>query len=296
MIINPLTGLLYCADCGAKMYNSRCRKEYYDVIKRGKPQRQKTIDHYTCSTYTMSRGAFGENCSAHYIRTDVVRDIILDTIRAICGAVRTNEAAFVEKVREASALQRTDVAQSHKRQLAKNERRIAELDTLFLKSYEDNALAKLSDERFAQISAAYETEQAELKAQTATLKLELEAFSADNEKTDKFIALVRKYTSFEELTTPMLNEFVQKIYVHAPDKSSGRRVQEVDVHLNYIGQFDVPTAVEPTAEEIQAEDLRQQKLIKQREYNKRCYEKRKAKKAAAQSEADIVNTDNTAVA
>ena len=130
------------------------------------------------------------------------------------------------------------------------------------------------------------------------LKLELEAFAADNEKTDKFIALVRKYTSFEELTTPMLNEFVQKIYVHAPDKSSGRRVQEVDVHLNYIGQFDVPTAVEPTAEEIQAEELRQQKLIKQREYNKRCYEKRKAKKAAAQAEAEIEteNADEPAVA
>ena len=281
---NPLTGLLFCADCGAKMYNSRSSKEYYDVVNKGRLQRQKTVDHYTCSTHTMSRGAFGENCSAHYIRTEVVREIVLDTIRAVCGSVRANETAFIEKVREASVLQQVDVAQAKKRQLAKNERRIAELDTLFLKSYEDNALGKLSDERFAQVSAAYETEQAALKTQTATLKTELETYEQDGEKADKFLKLVRKYTNFEELTTPMLNEFVQKIYIHAPDKSCGHRVQEVDVYLNFIGQFEVPQVSKPTEEELQAEELRQQKVIKQREYNKRCYEKRKAKKAATLEE------------
>jgi hypothetical protein len=277
---NPLTGLVFCADCGAKMYNSRQSKEYYMERRGDKVYRHKAADFYTCSTYDLGKGKFQTVCSSHFIRTEVIREIVLDAIRAICGYVRRNEAEFVEHLREASAVQREETAKAHKLRLAKNERRIAELDNLFRKVYEDNATGKLSDERFTQLSGAYEAEQADLREQSARLRSELEAFEADNEKAGKFIDIVRRYTEFDTLSSAMLNEFVEKIVVHKADKSSGERVQQVDVYLNFIGKFALPTEEEPTPtpEELETREKRLRKLARQREANKRFYAKQKAKR------------------
>ncbi len=277
---NPLTGLVFCADCGAKMYNSRQAKDYYMEKRGDKVYRHKTADFYTCSTYDLGKGKFQTVCSSHFIRTEVIREIVLDAIREISAYVRQNEAEFVERVREASAVQREETAKAHKRQLAKNERRVAELDNLFRKVYEDNASGKLSDERFTQLSGAYEDEQAELRQQSVILRTELEAFEADSEKAGRFIDVVRRYTEFETLTNAMLGEFVHKIMVHKADKSGGERVQQVDVYLNFIGRFDLPAVEEapPTPEELEAREKRRKKLEKQREANRRYYEKQKAKR------------------
>ena len=279
---NPLTGLVFCADCGAKMYNSRQAKEYYMEKRGDKVYKHKAADFYTCSTYDLGKGKFQTVCSSHFIRTAVLREIVLDAIREICGYVRRNETEFVERVREASAVQREETAKAHKRQLTKNERRVSELDHLFRKVYEDNATGKLSDERFTQLSGAYEAEQAELRQQSAILRDELEAFEADSEKAGKFIEIVRRYTEFDTLTGAMLNEFVEKILVHKADKSSGERVQQVDVYLNFIGKFDLPPVEEapPTPEELEAREKRRRKLERQREANRRFYEKQKAKREA----------------
>jgi hypothetical protein len=282
---NPLTGLLFCADCGAKMYNSRSAKEYYDVEYKGKMRRQKTSDHYTCSTNTMSRAAYGDNCSAHYIRTSIVRGIALDTIKAVCFYVRGHEAEFIERVRASSEIRQEETAKAGKKKLAQNTKRIAELDNLFRKTYEDNAAGKLSDKRFEQLSAEYEREQTELEAQNAKLQSEISVFAADSENVNRFLELVSRYTNFDELTTPMLNEFILKICVHAPDKSSGHREQEVDIYLNYIGKFEVPQSLaEPTQEEREAEEAHKVKCEKQREYNRRWYAKHKAKQKEQQRE------------
>jgi small-conductance mechanosensitive channel len=134
------------------------------------------------------------------------------------------------KIRAESAIRQEEAAKAHKKQLIKNERRVAELDLLFQRVYEDYATAKLSDERYQQLSGSYEKEQAELKAQNAALQAELDAFNADGEKAGRFIEIVRRYTEFDELTTPMLNEFIHKILVHEADKSSGERVQKVEIY------------------------------------------------------------------
>ena len=160
---NPLTGLLFCHDCGAKMYNSRQSKDHFEEKRFGKVYRHKTADFYSCSTYKMAQSTFKENCSNHFIRTEVVRELVLDAIKRVCGYVRENESEFVEKIREASAVKQEETAKAHKKAIAKNERRITELDKLFRKVYEDNAVGKLSDERYEQLSGAYEQEQAELK-------------------------------------------------------------------------------------------------------------------------------------
>jgi hypothetical protein len=274
---NPLTGLLFCADCSAEMHN---RRSNYTTDKNG--NKITPVDTYECTTYRSNAEKFVDKCSIHFIRTAVVRELVLETIRRTCGYVRENEAEFVAKLREASEVRQTDTAKSHKRQIAKNDKRIAELDRLFIRIYEDNTVGKLNDERFAQMSAAYDKEQAELKAQNETLRAELESFEQDSLKADNFLALVRRYTEFDELTTEMLHEFVDAIYVHEADKSSGERRQKVDIRLNYIGKFTIP-GDEPkplTPEEIAAKG---EWLAKKRRKNENLRAWRAKRKAAAQA-------------
>ncbi|MDR1558452.1 MAG: recombinase family protein [Clostridiales bacterium] len=274
---NPLTGLVFCADCGAKMYNSRQSKETYETVRYGKAYTVKTADYYNCSSYNLANQSNKQKCSGHYIRTAVIRDLVLDAIRDISRYALENEADFVQKVRADSMVQQADTAKLHKKQFAQNGRRVVELDLLFRKVYEDNATGKLTDERFEQLSGTYEAEQAELKMRNAGLEDEIAAFEADSENVGRFLKLARRHRSFEELTTPMLNEFVQKILVHKPDKSSGERVQKVDIWFNFIGNFELPKA-EPTPEEVAAHAKRLEKLKKQREANWRHYEKKRREK------------------
>jgi DNA invertase Pin-like site-specific DNA recombinase len=279
---NPLTGLMYCYDCGAKMYNSRQRKEYYEENRNGKVYRHKTADFYTCSANNRGRNYFKTVCSGHFIRTEVVRNLVLDAIRAVSGYVREHEAEFVAKVRETSAIRAEENAKAGKKKLAANQRRIAELDRLFKKTYEDNAAGKLSDKRFEMLTTDYEQEQTELETENAALQAEVDAFAASSERADRFIGIVKRHTEFDELSTAMLNEFVSRILVHEADKSSGERTQEVEIIFNFIGWFKVPAEEKIlTAEELAAEEKRRAKLAKQREANHRWYAKKKAEALAA---------------
>ena len=266
---NPLTGLLFCFDCKAKMHNTR----HIDPVP------SKSRDVYNCSTYRLAQKKFSEKCFGHHIRTVVVRELVLDAIRNICGYVRKNQSEFVKQIREESVLQQGTTAKSHKKVIAKNERRIAELDNLFRKTYEDNASGKLSDKRFEQITAGYENEQSELEKLNVQMQTELNEFEADGENVDSFIALVKRYTEFEELTNAMLNSFVDKIFVHKSVKNEyGERTQQIDIHFNFIGDFKLPVVeVEPTAEELEALEKVRRRRAQQREANARYQAKQKAK-------------------
>jgi DNA invertase Pin-like site-specific DNA recombinase len=274
---NPLTGLLFCSDCGEKLHN---RRSNYTTDKNG--GKINPVDTYECTTYRNNQAKFVDTCSIHFIRTSVVRELVLDTIRRTCGYVRENKAEFVAKLREASEVRQADAAKSHKRTIAKNEKRIAELDRLFIRVYEDNTSGKLNDERFTQMSAAYDKEQADLKAQNAALQAELTSFEQDSLKADNFLALVRRYTEFDELTNELLHEFVDKIIVYEADKSAGERRQRVDIYLNYIGKFTIPCD-EPkplTPEEIAAEEERLDKKRRKNENLRAWRAKRKAEAMA----------------
>lgn len=271
---NPLTGLVFCADCGGKMYNHRIphRTEYRHP--NGKVYSRPPKDTYSCSTYSLTSRKFDRQCSQHHIRTVVLRELVLDAIREVSGFVKRNEAEFVRQVREASAIRQEETAKAHRRRIAKGKRRVAELNTLIQKIYEDNAKGKLTDKRFDVLSAEYEREQAELELSLETLQAELDNFHADSERADKFIAIVKRYTDFTELTPAMITEFVKKIVVHEADKSSGEREQQVDIYLNFIGKFEVP-AQEATAEELAEEERRQEKRKRHREAQRRYVEKQK---------------------
>jgi len=287
---NPLTGLLWCAECGAKLFNHR--RSTSTVQRRGdRTYYSKPQNHYICSTYKLTNIKFNAKCTPHIISTEAVKKIILDILQATSGYVRGHEQEFIEKVREMSAIRECETAKKHKKQIAKNERRIAELDKIYRSLYEDKALGKLSEARFTEMSGGYEREQADLKQQTAALQKELDAFNTDNIRVDKFTALVRKYTHFEELTPAIINEFVDKVVIHEGEWSDGRnpetgrglgtRTQQVDVYLKYIGKFDVPDL--RTVEEIEDERIRQERIDKERKYKREYGRKRTAaQKIAAQ--------------
>ena len=256
---NPLTGLVFCADCGAKMYNQRTR---------GSETKPYPSDAYECSSYKLAGQRRTAVCSNHHISTKALRTLILETIKVTSSYAISNEAEFIQKVRAASEVQQAQAAKDLKRKLSKDKRRFDELDTIIKKLYESYAVGRIGEDRFDTLLAGYEQEQTALRQSITEAESALVNFEQDTANVEHFLDLARKYTNFSELTTPMINEFVDKIVVHAPDKSTGDRVQEVDIYLKFIGKFDAPMP-EPTPEEIAEQERLQKERIRSRERYRR---------------------------
>jgi hypothetical protein len=244
------------------MYNHRKRETeanpYFD-------------DFYDCSTFTLSRQKFSKACCNHYISTKSLRTLALETIRAASAFAISDQKAFMEKVREASQIRQAEAAKDAQRKLKKDRKRITELDTIIKKLYESFAIGRITEERFDGLLAEYEAEQKSLLVSAEEAEKQLSVFQEDSAKAEQFLALAKKYTDFSELTTPMINEFIDKILVHAPQKIDGDRVQEVEIYLKFIGRFDLPEP-ELTPEEIK----RQEFLKKERARSRERYQKLKS--------------------
>jgi hypothetical protein len=162
--------------------------------------------------------------------------------------------------------------------IAQAEKRHGELDVLIQNLYEANVLGKLTDKRYQMLSQQYEKEQAELEQTLAAAKEELSAMEKTTSEADQFIRLAKKYPDLTKLTAPILNEFVDKILVHEPEKIDGERSQEIEVHLKFIGKFDLP-APELTAEELAEEQKLRERRAKNRESTRRYYERKRQQRA-----------------
>ena len=260
---NPLTGLVFCADCGAKMYNHRTRGD--------REKKKYPADTYDCSTYNLSFRKKEPVCFKHRISTKALRILILETIKAACASAIKDKAKFLDDVRSASQLRQKEAVKDAKRKLNKSRRRINELDGIIKKLYESYAVGKITEERFDSLLADYEAEHKRLTAFVTETEQQLSTFEEDTARAEQFLALAKKYTDFSELTTPMINEFIDKILVHAPYYIDGERMQDVDIYLNFIGQFEIPEP-ELSEEEIK----RQEQLKKKRVYERELYQKIKS--------------------
>ena len=268
----PLTGLLYCADCGGKMYVHRTNNG-------------KRISQYTCSQY--SKVPVGKLCTTqHRINEDVVLSLVSEMLKAIAEYAKHDRAEFVRVVQEAQSSQQTAEVKKQRTRLATAKQRVSELEVLLCKIYEDNILGKLSDSRYATLDAQYEKEQSELTAEISVLEKAVKSYEKHEKDADRFIALIDKYENFDKLTIAMLNEFIEKILVHERDrKGSIQTTQEVEIYFNFVGRF-VPPAfgeVELTPEEL--EEIRKREERKDRLHQN--YLKRKASGAQKRYENKI---------
>ncbi len=216
------SGLLYCADCGRKLSFHR---------KANEPAKK---HHYLCENYRSNTA----NCTMHYIRNVVVEKIVLENLKEVIRYVSDYEDDFVRMIMDADMKQKSRELAQQKRRLAEIQKRIGELDTIFQRIYEDNIIGKLSDERFIKMSKGYEDEQRTLQTEADIIQNELQQEEKKSVDVKRFLAVVKKYTDLTELTPEILHEFVDRIIVHAPDKSSGRRLQEIEIIYNHIGEFD----------------------------------------------------------
>ena len=268
----PLTGLLYCADCGGKMYVHRTNNG-------------KRISQYTCSNYT--KVPCGTLCpTQHRINESAVLTLVSDTLRAIAEYSRNDRTEFIHTVQETQVAQQSADISKKRRHLAAAQKRAGELEKLICKIYEDNALGKLPDARYKALDAQYAKEQDALEIEIAELEKAVTGYEQSQKSAEKFIALIDKYENFDTLTNTMLNEFVEKILVHErARKGSQDTTQEIEIYFNFLGRY-IPPSLQPvplTPEE--QEELRKKEERKDRLHQN--YLKRKASGAQKQYEDKI---------
>ena len=269
---HPLTGLMYCADCGGKMYVHRTYNG-------------KRVPQYTCGQY--GKYPIGSLCpTQHRIKAEAVLTLIADMLRAIAEYSRNDRDEFIRTVQETQVAQQTaDISKKRKR-LAAAQKRAGELEKLICKIYEDNALGKLPDARYEALDAQYAKEQDALEIEIAELEKAVTGYEQSQKSAEKFIALIDKYENFDTLTNTMLNEFVEKILVHErARKGSQDTTQEIEIYFNFLGRY-IPPSLQPvplTPEE-------QEGLLKKEERKDRLHQnylKRKASGAQKRYEDKI---------
>ena len=214
---NPFSGVCFCADCGRKMYLCRAKSLTADQ------------EHLKCGTYANDK----DECTAHFIRTIVLKETVLGELNKMISFVKENEDEFVRSAMDNSVQKQSSELAKSKKKLKEVEKRIAELDRLFTRLYEDNVSGKISDARFAVMSAGYEDEQKKLRATVAELTAYIDTAEQKSADVTAFIRAVQKYEHITELTPEVMHELIEKIVIRAPDKSSGHRTQQIEIHYRF---------------------------------------------------------------
>ncbi len=237
--VSMFSGLLYCADCGSKLYYSNG-----NVKRHINP-------NFFCSSFRKETS----NCSAHYIREKAVYDLVLETMQRVFRSIQLFEDPFITRQREQFGIEQKRDRNAKKRALEKAKGRVKEIDGLIQRLYEDSVKGKLSNERYATLSSSLETEQKELKARLPEIETDLNRQADQEEGLQRFVSKAKQITDLKELTPELVHEFIEKIVVHAPKYLDGKRYQLIDIYFYGVGIIK-----ELTPEEMETE---YQKLIKQ---------------------------------
>lgn len=216
-----LSGMVFCADCGRKLYQVRCTT-------------MKQKEYMVCSGYRKIKGA----CASHQIRNEVIENLLLEKLQDLLSFIGRHEAIFVRLKMAQSQDEMNRSLRDGKRELEQATARMQKLDSIIQRLYEDHIDGKISDDRFAKMTASYEQEQTELKARITELHDLLAEAKAKSDGIESFLKMVRCRTEITELTPTIIREFVDKIYVHQAVDFEGQRIQQIDIAWNFIGVFN----------------------------------------------------------
>ncbi len=240
--LSLFSGKVFCADCNSKLYY--CTTNDFDESK----------DFFTCANYRSNAGT----CSAHYIRNVTLYKLVFHHIKNVLTYIQQFEHTFVKKEIEKANEEYYEQVRKAKKDIVNLQTRNDNLDTLFKRLYEDMVSGRISTERFDLLSADYEQEQKQIKEKITNLQNLIDEGEQERYDLNQFLKNVRKYTDPEELTVEMVNELIDKIIVHAPDKSSGHSKQKIEIYYKAVGIINIATD-----EELIAEDGRKDRWYKQ---------------------------------
>ncbi|WP_392434312.1 DUF4368 domain-containing protein [Finegoldia magna] len=259
---HPLTGLMYCADCGSKMYVHRTSN-------------YKNIPYYNCSAYT--KVPCGTLCpSAHRIKAEAVLNLIQETLKDIKKYLDEDNEAFIRSIQNEMEEKEKVEIEKKKIKLTESQNRLQELERLMCRIYEDMILNKIPNNRYEILNNQYETEQLTLSKEIKDLEVVISRYEKETDRARKFISLINRYENFDELTNTMINEFVEKIIIHERDrKGSQTSKQKIEIYFNFIGNYELPQA-ELSEEEKQKLEEEERKIKERKDKLHQNYLKRKA--------------------
>lgn len=236
--VSLFSGKVFCADCGAKLYFNTTNKS------------TENQDSFTCSNYRSNTGT----CTAHYIRNVTLYKMVFRHIQNVLSYIQQFESVFVKKEMQKSRAEQEEAVERAKVDIVTLKRRDEDLDILFKRIYEDSVTGRLSAERFDKLAADYETEQKELRKKIGELQYLIDNKEHEMYDLKLFLKNVRKYTDPEELTAEMLNDLIDKILVHAPDRSNGQRTQKIEIYYKAVGIIEIPDLDECIAAKMKQND------------------------------------------
>ena len=228
---SAFSGMLYCGDCGHKLY-----------LRRQRNPKQK--DYFVCSVYRKKRKYC---CTAHYIKLEDVEKVVLQDLKEVTQYVREDQQGFLEAVKKRSVKYLERLQYDNQAELDKTLRRMEEIDTIIQKLYEDNVVGKITDERFEKLTATYETEQKQLQEKVSKLKSGIIEIKDESESVEKFLGLAHKYTEINELNAEILRTFIEKIIVYEAEEIDGERRQQIKIIYNCVGAVTLPKTISISA-------------------------------------------------